>query len=221
MGDDLTCPHGCGVTFNRVAQRASYKQLASSSELELAEETFRCPTCGGFTVELIGFEVQQGTRQYAWTQQVFPPNSRPLPPGTPGDLAADWTEAWAILPISPRAAAAIARRSLQHVLVGSLGAKGRDLNDQINSMDGSWPTQLIEDLHMLRHIGNFSVHPIKETLSGEVVEVEPQEAEWTLEVLEQVLDLAFTRPARQRERRIGFNKKLSSAGKDPLPLPGD
>ena len=44
----------------------------------------------------------------------------------------------------------------------------------------------------IRHYGNYGAHPIKSDETGDIVEVEPGEAEWTLDVLE-----------RSEERRVG------------------
>jgi hypothetical protein len=65
-------------------------------------------------------------------------------------------------------------------------------------------------------VGNFSAHPIKDQLSNEVIDVEPGEAEWSLDVLESLFDFAFVMPERAKERKSAFNKKLNAAGKPPL-----
>jgi len=40
------------------------------------------------------------------------------------------------------------------------------------------PGHLAEDLDAIRNVGNFAAHPMKSTHTGDIVEVEPQEAEW-------------------------------------------
>jgi hypothetical protein len=42
--------------------------------------------------------------------------------------------------------------------------------------------------------------------SGEVVPVEPHEAEWNLEVLESLFDFYFVQPASAKARREALNK---------------
>lgn len=56
-------------------------------------------------------------------------------------------------------------------------------------------------------------NPTKSTSSGEVVPVEPGEAEWTLDVLESLFDHVFVGPARTAARKAELNKKLGDAGK--------
>lgn len=65
-------------------------------------------------------------------------------------------------------------------------------------------------------MGNFAAHPIKDTNTGEIVEVELGEAEWTLEVLEGILEFYFTEVRQSADRRAALNDKLRAVGKPPL-----
>lgn len=42
------------------------------------------------------------------------------------------------------------------------------------------PSYLTDAVDAIRNIGNFAAHPLKDTHSGEIVDVEPGEAEWLL-----------------------------------------
>ena len=66
---------------------------------------------------------------------------------------------------------------------------------------------------MVRNIGNFSAHPNKSTNTGEILDVEPMEAEWCLETTEILFDFYFVRPADIEKRRQAVNKKLTDIGK--------
>ena len=46
--------------------------------------------------------------------------------------------------------------------------------------------------------------------------VEPGEAEWNLDVLEDLFDFYFVRPARTAAKVDALNKKLIEAGKPPM-----
>ena len=46
--------------------------------------------------------------------------------------------------------------------------------------------------------------------------VDPDEAEWNLDVLESLFDFYFVQPARAKAKRDALNKKLTDAGKPPL-----
>ena len=57
---------------------------------------------------------------------------------------------------------------------------------------------------------------MKSTSTGTIVEVEPGEAEWTLDVIESLLDFYFVQPALTAKRKAELNKKLKDAGKPEI-----
>lgn len=81
---------------------------------------------------------------------------------------------------------------------------------------GKLPSHLAESIDAIRHIGNFAAHPMKSTSSGEIVDVEPGEAEWSLDVLEFLFDLYYVKPAITKRKRDELNAKLKDAGKHPM-----
>ena len=83
---------------------------------------------------------------------------------------------------SPKASAALSHRCLQHILREKAGVKHNNLYQEIQEIidSGALPPHLSEQIDAVRKIGNVAAHPIKSTVSGEVVDVEDGEAEWTL-----------------------------------------
>ena len=77
------------------------------------------------------------------------------------------------------------------------------------------PGHIRETIDAVRHFGNFAAHPITEVTSLQVIEVEPQEAEWYLEIIEALFDHYYVTPARARERRDQLNQKLAQVGRKP------
>jgi hypothetical protein len=65
----------------------------------------------------------------------------------------------------------------------------------------------------IRNFGNFSAHPINDVTSLQVIEVEPHEAEWCLEILEEMFEHFYVRPAQAKARKAALDAKLSAAGK--------
>ena len=63
----------------------------------------------------------------------------------------------------------------------------------------------------VRVIGNFAAHPIKSQHTGEVIEVEPGEAEWLLETLEGFFDFYFVQPAKLGEKKSGAEQKAGES----------
>jgi hypothetical protein len=94
---------------------------------------------------------------------------------------------------SPKASAALSRRCLQAILRDKAGTKAKDLYDQIEEVISSNKvlSHIADDLHAVRNIGNFAAHLMKSTATGVIVDVEPQEAEWNLDVLETLFDFYF------------------------------
>lgn len=146
------------------------------------------------------------------------PRPRPVAPEVDREFADDFREASMLLELSPKASAALSRRLLQRVIHEKAKITRRDLNAEIDAVieAGDVSVNLAEDLDMIRTLGNFAAHPIKSTHAGQVVDVEPGEAEALLDVLEQLFDHYFVRPAQRAARRARLNEKLAGAGKPPL-----
>lgn len=167
-----------------------------------------CPGCRGVTIELER-RGREPLRLLVW-----PRSARAAQPEVPAHLAADLAEAAAVLPISAKASAALGRRLLQRLLHEKIGAK-ESLAKEIASLldQGGLPAGLRETLDLVRHFGNFGVHPIVSARTGEIVEVEPGEAEFVLEVLEGLLDFYYVEPARRAKRLESIRAKITDAGK--------
>lgn len=116
------------------------------------------------------------------------------------------------------ASAALSRRCLQHLLREKAGVKKGDLTNEIQQVidSGKLPSHLADAIDAIRNIGNFAAHPVKSTASGEILPVEPGEAEWTLDVLDGLFDFYYVQPAILDRKRAELNAKLADAGKPPL-----
>jgi hypothetical protein len=143
---------------------------------------------------------------------------RPVPPEVPADIGEEYKEACLVLADSPKASAALSRRCLQNLLRNAAGVKSGDLVGEIQQVldSGKLPAGLSENIDAVRNIGNFAAHPNKSKSTGEVVDVEPHEAEWNLDVIEGLFDFYFVQPALARARRDALNLKLAAAGKPPM-----
>ena len=122
-----------------------------------------------------------------------------------------------MLPDSPKASAALSRRCLQHLLREHAKVKHGNLADEIQQViDGGLPSHLSNAIDAVRNTGNCAAHPLKNTQTGEIVDVESGEAEWNIECLESLFDFYFVQPASLAEKRQALNAKLKAAGKLPL-----
>jgi hypothetical protein len=178
---------------------------------------YMCPACKRYTFALTR-DYTEGESLKRREFMVYPKayNRIPLPPEVPTEFQEDYQEACLVLPDSPKASAALSRRCLQHLLRDKAGIKKKDLYQEIEEVKNHLPSDLGEALDAVRVIGNFSAHPMKSTNTGEIIPVEPGEAEWLLDVLEQLFDYYFVRPAKLAAARAKINEKLKEAGKPEL-----
>ncbi len=140
----------------------------------------------------------------------------PLSKEVPDKYATDYREACNVFGDSPKASAALSRRCLQLILREVAKVKPSDLSKEIDAVLPTLPSAISEALDAIRVTGNFAAHPIKSTNTGEIVDVEPGEAEWSLDVLESLFDFYFVQPAILKAKKDAINKKLTDAGKPPM-----
>ncbi len=141
-----------------------------------------------------------------------------LPPEIPDKYRGDYREAILIKKISPKASAALSRRILQNIIREEFGIKHRSLAQEIDDFIKlpNVPSYLSSAVDAIRNIGNFAAHPLKDSRTGEIVDVEPGEAEWLIEVLDSLCDFAFVQPEKLKKRKEALNNKLQSMGKPPM-----
>jgi len=141
-----------------------------------------------------------------------------VPAEVPEKYAGDFREAVLVLDLSPTASAALSRRILQNILRDEFGIKHRNLVDEIKAFiaQPGIPSYLTDAVDAIRNIGNLAAHPLKNTNTGEVVAVEPGEAEWLIEVLNSLFDFKFIQPLKLQERRAQLNAKLQELGERPM-----
>jgi hypothetical protein len=144
--------------------------------------------------------------------------ARPIAPEVIDPYHKDFVEAATVLADSAKASAAISRRCLQLILRDYAEVKPADLSKEIEEIlaRGTLPSYLADAIDAIRNVGNFAAHPMKSTNTGEVVDVEPGEAEWLLDVLEGMFDFYFVQPAILKKKRESLNTKLADLKKPPM-----
>ena len=107
---------------------------------------------------------------------------------------------------------------MQTLLREAAKVKPADLSKEIQQVldSNTLPSYLGESIDAVRNIGNFAAHPTKSQRSGEILDVEPGEAEWNLEVLESLFDFYFVQPTILRAKRAALDAKLGEAGKPSM-----
>ena len=221
----MKCPH-CAVEIHAEAE---WVPLEEDSEGQWGIEKYLCPNpdckkmifylvMGSYKVNSRGSLIGFDEIQKRFLVNPKGSNRPPVPPQVPQKLADDYVEACIVLPDSPKASAALSRRCLQNLLREVAKVKPGNLADEIQQVidSGTLPSYLVEVIDAVRNIGNFAAHPFKSEKSGEILPVEPTEAEWNLDVLEALFDFYFVQPDVVRKKKAALNQKLKEAGKKPM-----
>jgi hypothetical protein len=182
-----------------------------------------CPVCNKLIVLLQHGEytaIDYGTLVRVTQEEIIYPKyyARKVEPEVPDVYEKEYLEACAVLSTSAKASAALSRRLLQQVLREEFKIQRSGLAQEIDAFIRlpNVPSYLTQAVDAIRNVGNFAAHPLKDTNTGEVIDVEPGEAEWLLDVLESLFEFAFVQPKRSEERKQKLNQKLQAIGKPPM-----
>jgi hypothetical protein len=222
----VKCPH-CAVGVN-VDWFKTFAYVDDIDDPEKGKEIIHgeCPVCEGVIIKLIEGPVEEINSTYhvefeeiQHDQIIYPVSSvRPVEPEVKEPYRSEYIEACSVLTISPKASAALSRRLLQTLLRNEFNIKPSSLAKEIETfihLDGI-PSHLSGAIDAIRNVGNFAAHPLKDTNTGEVVDVEPGEAEWLLDVIDSLFDFTLVQPLRLKERKDKLNEKLKALGKPPM-----
>ncbi len=218
----MICPH-CSIAIHEGFAEVSIGPCGRDGigrQYFWVAEHQECPACyqpiinlKGSLLMSSGFMLKEDFIAFPRTRGTRPP----APMEVPAAIATDYNEASLVLELSAQASAALSRRCLQHLLEDSGLSKNNNLNKAIEEALGkNLPSHISESLDAIRVIGNFAAHTQKSVNTGEIIPVEPHEAEWNLEVLDMLFDFCYIQPAKNAAKREALNAKLLEAGKQPL-----
>jgi hypothetical protein len=218
----MQCPH-CLQNFH---ERYSHNLIGQDKNGSWLVRHTECPACNQLVMFLMNTyqDGRAGGISRTRSDSLFYPKGSSRPP-VPVEvevankvLADDYKEACIVLTDSLKASAALSRRCLQILLRTVAKVKHGNLSDEIQQVidSNSLPSYLQENIDAVRNIGNFAAHPIKSKSSGEIVDVEPGEAEWNLDVLESLFDFYYVQPAVLKKKRDALNQKLRDAAKPEM-----
>jgi len=224
----MKCPH-CDIGVKFVFGKVVWED-AEIENTDMGHGIFfsHCSECSGLVVLFKrGYYKEENTTHYdnnylediTFEEIIYPKSvNRKVEIEVPERYRKDFLEACAVLPMSAKASAALSRRILQDILREHFKIKHSSLATEIEQFIAlkDVPSYLSQAVDAIRNIGNFAAHPLKDTNTGEIVEVESGEAEWLLEVLESLFDFAFIQPNRLAERKKSLNEKLRSLGKPTM-----
>lgn len=214
----MKCPH-CLTSFHPQWDYVEFTRYGDPDDKNFWRlRHLTCPECNRTVVEIGTSSIS--VNHVNSFSLVYPKgiSRAPLDPDVPANYFNDYREACLVILDSPKASAALSRRCLQNILREEAKTTKKDLFDQIQEVldANKFPSYLADGLDAVRAIGNFGAHPIKSKSTGEIVDVEPGEAEWNLDVIEGLFDFFFVQPKVLKSKRDNLNKKLEDAGKPPL-----
>ena len=215
------CPH-CGVTVRFTepdgkSPNGTFVDPKFDGQLtEVA--TAKCPSCGRPVVGMNAYSRTSNDFVFRGSRFIYPSVAYRQQPAAdiPSNIRSDYEEAVLVLADSEKASAALSRRCLQSLLREAAAIKSKDLSDQIDEVLPTLPGYLQPQLDAVRNIGNFAAHVQKSKATGEIIDVEPGEAEWNLDVLDLLFDFYYVQPKIAQEKRDALNKKLAEVGKPPM-----
>ena len=220
MKDDrIVCPwcsHDVTPTWNEVS--VEY-QIEPSGERSYPEDKIYAACCPHCLERLLYFE--WGGYSKRITERLYPAGrqARHAPSQVPADIAQDYNEAMAVLELSPKASATLSRRCLQQLL-NFKGCSADNLYGQLRALlDETDPNKRLPEavravVDAIRHFGNFGAHPIQDTETLKIVDVEDYEAEFCLEMLNALFEYYFVTPDRQEQERQRIESKVRQVGKE-------
>jgi Domain of unknown function (DUF4145) len=226
----MKCPHCMVAFFDETERRGIGVDVEGWWNLAIK----KCPNCKKLILYLEQQELQPaevGANLPVLQSEAFPlkepklvmvrPKGSarpPCPPEVPHDIKKDYAQACLVLTDSPEASAALSRRCLQHVLHEQGFKSKNNLADEIDKViqSGKLPSGVAENIDAVRNIGNLAAHAQEGLAIGEIVPIEPEEAEWNLDVIESLFDVFYVQPSIAKQKRDALNEKLQEVGKPPM-----
>lgn len=218
----MKCPH-CQIEINESFKEEYLGEYENKNKYSIY--SMKCPNkdCSKLILKLANVERTSVGGTLPYTKNVLSENiiyplssaRTPAAPEVEPQFAEDYNEACLVLPFSPKASAALSRRCLQNIIRIKENIKKKNLMLEIDELISlnKLPSFLSDNLQTIRGFGNIAAHGMEDQVSGQILDVEPEEADFLLDILELMFDFYFVQPAKAAKIRVSLNKKLSSAGK--------
>lgn len=199
------------------------KDIISDDEYNYQIHHFHCAECFKISIKficdpIVVFPFNAGrdlkTRKGpSFRQEFLIPKTTPRDP-IPKDVddiyVRDYNAAVELLPINSMASAAFSRRLLQHYIEKKHKIKKPDLKQEIEELKklNYYPSDLITLFNHIRHYGTFAAHAKTDQISGEIIDIDPGEADSLLAILEEMFDYDYERKRRIKETEKKLQDKL-------------
>lgn len=205
----MKCPHCLDSVHESWSAIASVNDSVGAYQLF----TMACPHCLKVIVKMARPQEEPPGEALLYPRSAMRAASSA---DVPEQFAIDHREACLVLADSPKASAALSRRCLQNILRDHFLVKHANLSAEMDEVLPKLPSHLADAMDAVRNLGNFGAHPMKDTNTSAIIDVETGEAEWCLQVVEGFFDFCFVQPALLRRLKQELNDKLTAAGKPPM-----
>lgn len=146
-------------------------------------ELSKCPNCGLTSVRVYShFRSKNLNFDFSYPKE----DVKNLPEYVPAAIRNDYLEAIAIVDLSPKASATLARRCLQGMIHDFWEIKEKNLNAEISTLKGKIPSAQWNAIDALRKIGNIGAH--MESDINFIIDVESDEAQKLIKLIELLID---------------------------------
>lgn len=215
------CPN-CSkeLTVSDEDRRVSFADLTLSNAdgpRRLVSKFVVCPNpeCRRFTLitslhhlEIIGKRTYTGKQIKTWAL-VPPSRARSYPIAIPHHILEDYHEACLTLELSPKVAAALARRCLSSMIRDFWQVQPGSLGDEFRQIKGTADPLTWETIESIRKSGMVGAH--MESEGAEILDTDPGEAELLIGLIETLVeDWYVTRE--DRKKRLTEIRKITGGG---------
>ncbi len=139
----------------------------------------------------------------------LPTTTHPLSSHVPKQVAGDYSEAFLIKTLSPKASATLARRALQGMVRDFFDVQDKpNLHQELLAIKDECDPALYEAIMGVKSVGNIGAHSEKDI--NLIVDVEPDEADILLQLIH-LLDNEWYVARAERSLRIAKMKALASS----------
>ena len=207
------CDHASIITPRDSVRTGDVASTLDSAEGPLVTKTqyIACPNpdCkrttltiwyGAGTIDSVGYVQWRGSTK---SRRLMPPSyARPIPDYVPEAIREDYEEACAIIDLSPKSAAALARRALQGIVRDFHKIVKSTLNEELKALQPLIDPLVWDAIDAVRGVGNIGAHMERDI--NVIVEVEPDEAVRLVRLIELLIAEWYVARHNREQALIGI-----------------